>query len=134
MKLRPWPSRIPRRENDGWPVATLIFYGPDDRYASKVVASIIAHDGAEPLMQKWFADRVDVRVDNRIGDAVGRFLRTHAPRRIGVMDGIFGCPHEEGTDYPDGGVCPQCPFWATHDRFQNVEARIYAANEKRGGR
>jgi hypothetical protein len=126
MKLRPWPSRIPGGKHEGWPVGTLIFYGPDDRHASKVVASIFAYDGADPLLQKWFEDRVDVRVDNRIGDAVKRFFRIHAPRRIAVMDGIFGCPHEEGIDYPDGGVCPECPFWATHDRFQNVEARLYA--------
>ncbi len=30
---------------------------------------------------------------------------------------IIGCPHEEGIDYPDGEVCPQCPFWARRDRF-----------------
>jgi hypothetical protein len=125
MKLRPWPSRISRRNNGDWPVGTLIFYGPDNRHASKAVASIFAYDGAEPIMQKWFEDRVDVRVDNRIGDAVARFFRTHAPGRIVVMDAIFGCPHEEGIDYPDGSFCPQCPYWATHDRFENVEARIF---------
>jgi len=31
--------------------------------------------------------------------------------------GIIGCPHEEGTDYPEGKSCPQCPFWAGRDRF-----------------
>ena len=63
--------------------------------------------------------------DNRIGDAVARFFRIHAPARIAVMHSIFGCPHEEGIDYPDGGVCPQCPFWATHDRFEEIEAKLY---------
>lgn len=24
---------------------------------------------------------------------------------------------EEGIDYPDGGSCPPCPFWAGRDRF-----------------
>ena len=62
MKLRPWPSKIARRNNGEWPAGTLIFYGPDNRHASKVVASVIAYEGAEPLMQKWFEDRVDVRV------------------------------------------------------------------------
>jgi hypothetical protein len=36
------------------------------------------------------------------------------------MKGLFGCPHEEGIDYPDGETCPQCPFWATHDRYENA--------------
>jgi preprotein translocase subunit SecA len=30
---------------------------------------------------------------------------------------IVGCPHEEEVDYPLNGVCPHCPFWATHERF-----------------
>jgi hypothetical protein len=34
-----------------------------------------------------------------------------------VADRIVGCPHEEGIDYPDGEKCPECPFWATRDRW-----------------
>jgi hypothetical protein len=26
-------------------------------------------------------------------------------------------PHEEGIDYPEGKTCPQCPFWASRDRW-----------------
>ncbi|HEX6040566.1 hypothetical protein [Longimicrobium sp.] len=125
MKLRPWSTRMARSGRGDWPVATLIFYGPDDRRATRMVASIITYDGAEPLLRTWFADRVDARVDNAIGNEVGAFLRRHAPPRIVVMNSIFGCPHEEGIDYPDGEVCPRCPFWATHDRFENVTAVEY---------
>lgn len=74
-------------------------------------------------MRKWFEDRVDVRVDRRIGEEVSRFFREHGARRISLMPGIFGCPHEEGIDYPDGEECPRCPFWATHDRFQHAVPR-----------
>jgi len=28
-----------------------------------------------------------------------------------VTDGIIGCPHEEGIDFPVGEGCPYCPFW-----------------------
>lgn len=131
MKLRPWSTRLARGEAGDWPVGTLIFYGPDDRRATKAVASIIVHDGDAPLLRKWFADRVDARVDNAIGKEVGEFFRRHAPPRIVVMNGIFGCPHEEGIDYPDEGVCPQCPFWATHDRFENVTALAYRVEPRR---
>jgi hypothetical protein len=122
MKLRSWSAGLSRGRQDGWPVGTLIFYGPDNRHASKVVASIIAYEGDEPLMKKWFEDRVDVRVDRRIGREVAEFFRRHGVRRIGIMEGIFGCPHEETIDYPSGGVCPHCPFWATHDRYAEVAA------------
>jgi hypothetical protein len=124
MKLRPWSRGLARGGHGEWPVGTLAFYGPDNHHASKVVASIFAFHGDEPLMKKWFEDRVDVRVDRRIGGEVSQFFRRHDARRIVVMEVVFGCPHEEGIDYPLGGVCPQCPYWATHDRFEDVRARL----------
>lgn len=36
---------------------------------------------------------------------------------------IIGCPHEEGIDYPDGQVCPQCPFCAHRDRWASELGR-----------
>lgn len=33
-----------------------------------------------------------------------------------LMDSVFGCPHEEGIDYPEGASCPHCPYWAGRDR------------------
>jgi hypothetical protein len=32
----------------------------------------------------------------------------------------FATPHEEGIDYPLRGVCPQCPFRQSRDRFAEV--------------
>lgn len=124
MKIRPWISDIERdRGGNQWPAGTLIFYGPDNRHASKVVAAVFAYEGAEPVMQKWYENGLDVRLDRRIGKEVERFFRIHPVRRIAMMKGIFGCLHEEGIDYPDGGVCPQCPFWATHDRYEHSVPR-----------
>ena len=28
----------------------------------------------------------------------------------------YGCQHEEGIDYPEGELCPDCPFWAGRER------------------
>lgn len=36
---------------------------------------------------------------------------------MAMTDSILGCPHEEGIDYPEGGSCPQCPFWSGRDRW-----------------
>ncbi|HEX7362293.1 MAG TPA: hypothetical protein VF283_17515 [Bryobacteraceae bacterium] len=45
------------------------------------------------------------------------FLRQHGAKSIAMADRIIGCPHQEGIDYPEGEVCPQCPFWAHRDRW-----------------
>ena len=50
-------------------------------------------------------------------DKVLAFLKDHAAKSVIVTDGLIGCPHEEGIDYPEGKSCPQCPYWAGHDRF-----------------
>jgi len=34
-----------------------------------------------------------------------------------MTDGIIGCPHQEGIDYPDGEVCQECTFWKGRDRW-----------------
>jgi hypothetical protein len=38
-------------------------------------------------------------------------------RSLVMAPRILGCPHEEGVDYPEGSVCPSCPFWAGRDRW-----------------
>ena len=102
----------------GYPGATLAYYGPDNVRASKVVVGIVAHEGAEPgPLQKWYSDSGDVRYDDSIVAEIDAFLRAHTVKSVVAADGIIGCPHEEGIDYPRGGTCPACPFWANRDRF-----------------
>jgi len=107
-----------RRGFRGYPVATVAFYGPDDQRASKVTVGIVAEENAEaePL-QRWFAEEGDVRKDSGIGEEMLDFIREHGSKTVVITDRIIGCPHEEGTDYPDGQVCPRCPFWAHRDRW-----------------
>jgi hypothetical protein len=107
-----------RRGFRGYPVATVAFYGPDDTRASKVAVGIVASEdaGADPL-ERWFAEDGDVRKDPAIGHKILEFTQQHGVKTVVVTDGIIGCPHEEGVDYPDGEVCPVCPFWAHRDRW-----------------
>jgi hypothetical protein len=58
-----------------------------------------------------------VRLDNKINREIVRFIKNHKVRSVALTDGIIGCPHEEGKDYPTGEVCPECPFWANRDRW-----------------
>ena len=107
-----------RRGFRGYPVATVAFYGPSNESASKVAVGIVSAEGAEadPL-ERWFADDRDVRTDSTIGEEILAFIRQHGAKTVVMSDSIIGCPHEEGTDYPEGEVCPQCPFWAHRDRW-----------------
>ena len=107
-----------RRGFRGYPVGTIAFYGPDDTRASKVAVMIVAAQGAESVaLERWFDEDGDVRTNPVVAGEILRFLGVHGAKSVVMSDGIIGCPHEEGIDYPDGQVCPQCPFWAHRDRW-----------------
>jgi hypothetical protein len=117
----------------GYPMATVAFYGPDDRRASKVAAGIVAAEEAEvdPL-ERWFCEEGDARFDPGIEKAVLAFVEAHRAKTVVFAEAILGCPHEEGVDYPQGQACPRCPFWAGRDRWAGVAAS--PAGKKRGRR
>jgi hypothetical protein len=116
---RSWLDKQFRRGFRGYPVATVAFYGPNDELATKIVVSVFLTEGDEPdSLKRWFTeDQTDIRDDPAIGEEILTFFKTHAPRSTVVTDAIIGCPHEEGTDYPQGTSCPRCPYWAGRDRF-----------------
>ena len=107
-----------RRGFSGYPVATVAFYGPDDKVATKVSVGIIRAEGEDPVaLERWFSEKIDVRNEHAILEKVLEFVRAHGAKSVAMLDRVIGCPHEEGTDYPDGSVCPCCPFWAHRDRW-----------------
>jgi len=113
----PW-KRKARRGFRGYPVATIAFYGPDDKNATKVAVGILTMKDAEPAaFHRWLAKDRDVRSDVDIGGEILKFIQDHGVKSVIATEGIIGCPHEEGADYPEGAVCPQCPFWAHRDRW-----------------
>ena len=91
----------------GYPVATIAFYGPTAERASKVAVGIVTREGAEtdPL-ETWSSEEGDVRHDDEIGHEITAFVTAHQPLSVVMVDRIIGCPHEEGIDYPEGGVLP----------------------------
>jgi hypothetical protein len=118
MKPITWLRRFADRGHQGHPVATLAFYGPDDKKASKAVLGIFASEGAEPQLHKWFAEspETDVRYNIKLQNAWIEIIRREGVRSLAMMEEINGCPHEEGVDYPLGQECPACPFWAHRQR------------------
>jgi hypothetical protein len=102
-----------------YPLATIATYGPDSRFATKLVASVFERPGKRvpSATHTWTEDAADVRQDPAIAAEVARFVRRHGAKQTVTSDRIIGCPHEEGIDYPMGRTCPRCPFWAGIDRF-----------------
>jgi len=102
----------------GHPIATVAYYGPDDKFASKVAVGIILQeDGDVDFLERWFSEEIDARLSPTINQEIVDFIKRHGVRSVIVTDGIIGCPHEEGIDYPKGEDCPHCPYWAGRDRW-----------------
>ncbi len=99
-------------------MATVAFYGPTAKVATKVAVGIVPFEGgeADPL-ERWWSEGEDVRQSADIGREILAFLEKHDAKSVVLSDGIIGCPHEEGKDYPEGQVCPECPYWADRDRW-----------------
>ena len=101
----------------GFPVATVAFYGPDDRRATKIALGIINGEDEEPHeMKRWLTEKGDIRRDAAVFEAMFRITQSRQVRSVAMTEEILGCPHEEGIDYPEGEACPQCPFWAGRER------------------
>ena len=114
-----WPlTKKANRGFRGYPVASVAFYGPDDRRASKVAVGILPAEGADVTeLERWLSDEGDVRDDAAVTTAVLNFVEEHGAKSVAMTDRIIGCPHEETIDYPLGEKCQQCPFWARRDRW-----------------
>ena len=105
----------------GYPVASVAFYGPTERIASKVVVGITAFEGAdvEPL-ERWYSPDQDARKNPQMLKTVLQFLEAQGVKSVVMPDRLLGCPHEEGKDYPEGEQCPRCPYWRNRDRFSGL--------------
>jgi hypothetical protein len=116
-KPRKWLDKKSKLGFRGYPVGTIAFYGPDAQRASKVAVSVIVAPDSEPIeLRRWFAESGDVRNDATILEEIAIFLRGHEVHSVAMVEEMMGCPHEEGIDYPEGEVCPECPFWAGRAR------------------
>ena len=128
LRLHPRLAKRSRRGFRGFPAATVAFYGPDDTRATRVVVTIVPAKDEEPTHQTSFvAGEGDLREDPWVGEKVMAFVEKHEAASVLVPEEILGCPHEEGTDFPEGGTCPRCPFWSERDRWASTKERLGAA-------
>jgi len=108
-----------RAGDKGHPLATLAFYGPDNKRASKAVLGIFLQEGDDEIIHRYFEDEKDVRFSVKTQEDILARMREHGVRTLVMREAIFGCPHEEGKDYPEGQSCLQCSYWKDRDRYQN---------------
>jgi len=129
MKPITWLRKFVNRGDQGYPGATLAFYGPDDKKASKAVLGIILSKDSEVQLHKWFRESpdADLRYDIKLQNAWIEIIRREGVQSLAMLEEINGCPHEEGVDYPLGQVCTACPFWAQRRRPVNPPATILPA-------
>ena len=108
----------PQKQRSGR-VVTIALYGPDDVLATKLVASAVKESsGKIEEMKRWYSDgQTDVRESDAVVKGVADLVARYNPKQILSPGTIFGCPHEEGIDYPEGEWCPECPFWFGRNRF-----------------
>ena len=101
----------------GYPVATIAFYGPTDKKATKLVVGIVLREGADPEQMKKFHADDDIMKKSGIAEEILQFIKENNARSVAMTERIIGCPHESGVDYPEGQSCPHCPFWAGRNRW-----------------
>jgi Domain of unknown function (DUF1841) len=113
---RQHPANFPRWVNQArpqrqvkYPIATIAYYGPDDKHVTKIAVGIIESENAEPIMERWLGP--DVMTNREVQLQMLGFIEAHGVQEIVITDGVLGCPHEEGIDFPEGQECPYCPFW-----------------------
>ena len=81
-------------------------------------SGIIQEEGSDAaVLERWLSESQDARTNPDILKEVLDFISSHSVKSVVAVDGIIGCPHEEGKDYPEDEKCPSCTFWATRDRF-----------------
>jgi len=111
-------EKMAKKGFKGYPIATVAAYGPDDQFATKAAVGIVVGENEGPIkMKRWYTETTDVRRDKDVGLEIVEFIKKEGAKSVVIADRIMGCPHEEGKDYPEGEVCPKCPFWANKNRF-----------------
>jgi len=92
-----------------YPFGTIAYYGPDDQNVTKIVVAVLPDEQTNPILKKWTGE--GVAGDPKTIAAIGAFFQEQQVQNVVMTEGIIGCPHEEGIDYPLGESCPECTYW-----------------------
>jgi len=94
---------------DNYPIGTLAYYGPDDQNCNRIIASVVNAPNARPQFRDW--QDYGVCTDPQVAAEIGEFFKLHGVSDVVMTEGVIGCQHDEGIDFPENDTCPRCPFW-----------------------
>jgi hypothetical protein len=107
--IEEYEAKHRKRPSPDDPIGTVALYGPDGKTTTKIIASVVPGQGTEPILRQWVG--TDLTNDKLVERELQEFFRQHGVEAMMVGEENYGCPHEEGKDYPQGEDCPFCPFW-----------------------
>ncbi len=117
LQPRRWLEKAARGVR-GYPVGMIAFYGPDDRRATEAAVGIVpAPDTDVADLRRRFGETGDLKSYGTVLAEIAEFLREQEGHPVAMTDGIIGCPHEDGVDSPDDGVCPDRPYWVGRNHW-----------------
>lgn len=102
------PFRL-RSQGPKYPLATINYYGPDDRTPTKIAVGIVNQAQKVVALERWTGP--DVATSPEVKAGIDAFITKHRVKDVVINEAMMGCPHEEGIDFPEGEDCPHCPFW-----------------------
>jgi hypothetical protein len=104
------PSRFYKaiEEAEQYPIGTVSYFGPNDQEVTKISVVITLSTGSQ-ISNEWHGE--NIAIDPSVAREIGKFLQANGVEQVLMTDGIVGCAHEEGVDYPQGENCPHCPYW-----------------------
>jgi len=97
------------RQKTKFPIGVLVYFGPDDKTITKIVAVVLESPGTDPILKSW--NGLGVTTDREVALEIGLYFKKYHATEVVMTDSVVGCPHEEGVDYPVGEPCPYCPYW-----------------------
>ena len=95
----------------GWPIATVVFYGPNLSQATKVTVGIVPSENAEVKeLRDWKVDRGDIRADTGIVQETLEFIEQHRVSSVAMTNSIIGCPHQRKESTTKANGVPLASF------------------------
>ncbi len=105
-----------KRVRTDFRTGTIAYYGLDDKTVTKIIVGITVGAGENFIdMKKWSSESKDIKNDSRVLEEISAYLNVSKVDSVARIERVMGCPHEAGIDYPEGMLCPACPFWVNED-------------------
>ncbi len=94
----------------GFPIATIAYYGPTDKFATKVAVGIADKTNKVVDLECWFSTTLDIRLDDEVCQQIVTFMERHRVQRAAITDRIIGCHMRKGPIIPKVKSAPSAPF------------------------